>query len=125
MPGVQVSLIMGIQMSYMVYMFWAVFKKKIFSSFFFGLVEVISELSIFFFLIIGTLITFIGREGMSENFSTMIQITAILLVLFATVLNLIYSLVMMVKSLLGMRNLLKYKNMRKAITKNYEDYKKL
>ena len=87
----------------MVYISWAVFKKKIFLNFFFGLVELMSEISIFVFLMIGTLITYLGREGMSVGFSTMIQIIAIFLVLFATVLNLVYSLVVLAKSVGNIR----------------------
>jgi hypothetical protein len=83
--------------------FWAVFKKKIFSNFFFGLVEIMSEVSILAFLLFGTLITYKGREAMSVSFSTMIQIIAIFMVLFATVLNLVYSVVVIVKSLSNIR----------------------
>jgi hypothetical protein len=125
MPRTQVTMIAIIQLVYLVYVFWAVFKRKIFDNFFFGLVELMSELSIFIFLIIGTLITYMGREAMSVSFSSIIQIVAIFMVLFATVLNLFYSLFVVVKSLGNIRKLLKYKNLRQAITKNYTDMMKL
>ena len=125
MPGAQITIIMSIQFVYLVYIFWAVFKKKIFSNFFFGLVEIMSEVSILAFLLIGTLITYMGREAMSVGFSSMIQIIAIFMVLFATVVNLFYSVVVMVKSLSNIRQLLKYKNLKEAITKNYNQMVKL
>ena len=103
MPRIQITVILGIQLIYLIYIFWAVFKRKIFSNFFFGLVEIMSEVSIFVFLLIGTLITYMGREAMSVSYSTTIQIIAIFMVLFATVLNLVYSLIVMVKSLSNMR----------------------
>ena len=101
------------------------FQKKIFINFFFGLVEIMSEVSIFTFLLIGTLINYVGRENMSVGFSTNIQIIAIFMVLFATILNLVYSLVVIVQSLGNIRKLLKYKNLREAITKNYNQMMKL
>ena len=56
----------------MVYIIWAVFIKKIFTNFFFGLVEILTEVSILAFLLIGSIITYMGRDAMSVKFSTMI-----------------------------------------------------
>lgn len=83
------------------------------------MVEILSELSILVFLIIGAIITFIGRDGMSSKTSTMIQLLAIFLVLFSTVLNLLFSIVVIVKSIANIKNLVRYKNMKKKISKEY------
>lgn len=118
-------MILLIQIWYTIYIIWVAFFKKIYKNIFFSIVEILSELSILVFLVIGTMITFIGREGMSSSTSTNIQLVAIFLVLFSTILNLVYSSLIMAKSVINIKNLIKYNKLKKLITKQYMEKVKL
>ena len=109
---------------YTVYVVWTALIKKIYSSFFFALIEFTSEISILVFVIIGAVIKFVGRENMNQGFSTMIQLIAIFLVLFSTLLNLGYTLAVLIKAAVGLREILKFTAIRKKISAEYETIQK-
>ena len=69
--------------------------------------------------------TYVGKENLNQNTSTLIQLIAIFFILFSTVVNLIYSLFVIVKGLLNVINLLKARSLKNKINKQYEEYKKL
>ena len=125
MPILQVTAILIIQLVYSIYIVWAGLVKRIFLNFIFALVEFISELAILFFVGIGCLLTYVGKENLNQNTSTLIQLIAIFFILFSTVVNLIYSLFVIVKGLLNVINLLKARSLKNKINKQYEEYKKL
>jgi hypothetical protein len=124
LPAGQITIILLIQIFYTGYIVWVSIFKKIFTNFFFVLVEILSEMSILVFVLIGAIIKYIGRDGMSEKISTLMQIIAIFLVLFATVLNLVYSIVVLIKAVLNIRDLIKFKKIKEDITKKYDEFAK-
>ena len=98
--------------------------RKIFSNIFFVLVEILTELSIFSFLLIGAILKYVGRDGMSQSTSTLMQLFAIFLVLFATLLNLIYSIIVLIKGVMNIRDLLKFRSAKNEIAKKYDAHVK-
>ena len=56
---------------------------------------------------------------MSQSTSTLMQLIAIFLVLFATLLNLVYSLIVLVKGIMNIANLLKFRRAKNEISKKY------
>lgn len=113
-----------IQILFTIYIFWASIIRRIFSNFFFALVEILTEISIFTFLLIGAILKYVGRDGMSQSTSTMMQLIAIFLVLFATLLNLIYSMIVLIKGVINIRDLLKFRNKKDEINKKYDAHTK-
>lgn len=99
--------------------------RRIFLNCIFAIVEFISELAILFFIGIGCLLTFTGRENLNQNTSTLIQLFAIFLILFSTLINLVYSMFVIIKGLLNVINLLKARSLKNKINKKYEEYKKV
>ena len=120
----QITIILLIQILYVGYIVWASMFRKIFANIFFALVEILTELSIFSFLLIGAILKYVGRDGMSQSASTMMQLIAIFLVLFATLLNLVYSIIVLIKGALNIRDLLKFRQTKNEITKKYDAYAK-
>ena len=124
MPILQVSIIFLIQLFYSCYIVWAGLIKRVFLNFIFALVEFVSELAILFFVGIGCLLTYFGRDNLNQNTSTLIQLIAIFMILFSTIVNLIYSLFVIIKGLLNVINILKARSLKNKITKKYEELKK-
>jgi len=124
LPLAQITIILLIQILFTIYIFWASIIRRIFSNFFFALVEILTELSIFSFLLIGAILKYIGRDGMSQRTSTMMQLIAIFLVLFATLLNLIYSIIVLIKGVINIRDLLKFRKKKDEINKKYDAHTK-
>ena len=120
----QITIILLIQILYTGYIVWASFFRKIFSNIFFALVEILTELSIFSFLLIGAILKYVGRDGMSQSTSTLMQLIAIFLILFSTLLNLIYSMVVLVKGILNIRDLLRFRKVKNDVTIQYEAHTK-
>lgn len=54
----------------------------------------------------------------------MMQLIAIFLVLFATLLNLIYSMIVLIKGIINIRDLLKFRNKKDEINKKYDAHTK-
>lgn len=71
-PRIQITIIVLIQLVYTVYVVWTCLVRRIYSSIFFALVEFMSEVSILFFLLIGAIIKYVGRDRMDVGYSTMI-----------------------------------------------------
>ena len=113
---------MLIQVAYSIYIVWAGLFKRIFLNCLFAIVEFISEIAILFFLSIGCLITYAGRENINQKTSTLIQLIAIFMILFSTLVNLVYSLFVILKGLLNVINLLKARSLKNKLTKQYEEH---
>ena len=123
-PRIQISLILLIQLVYTGFVIWTGLVKKIYTSFFFTLIEFASEISILVFLLIGAIIKYVGRDNLNQGFSTMIQLIAIFLILISTLLNLGYSLAVLIKAALGIREILKFTSIRKKVNSEYEAIQK-
>lgn len=121
MPILQVSVIFLIQLVYSCYIVWAGLFKRIFLNFIFALVEFVSELAILFFVGIGCLLTYVGKDSLNQNTSTLIQLIAIFMILFSTVVNLIYSMFVIIKGLLNVINILKARSLKNKIDKKYKE----
>lgn len=91
--------------------------KRVFSNFFFTLVEMASQLAIFSFLAIGTAITYIGRENLHASTSESMQIAAIIVIIVSTLLNIGYSLLVIFLSFKNIRYLCRMKQMKKRVDK--------
>lgn len=89
LPKLQISLILLVQTLMLFNTLYCVFYKNCFESFFWSIVFVFDELSIWAFLLLISQLEFLGRESFKVELWMRIQILCICLIVLSTVLNLV------------------------------------
>ena len=121
LPLTQLLLVLGVQITFFVYLVHKVFWKRVFIRKQLGYLEVVSEFCILVFLGFGLIFSLFGREGLPQHFRVTLQTSSIVILMIGSLLNIYFAVILSIDEIFYFYYLIKTTFQKLTINKELKN----